>query len=100
MHEAKTLFKEKKELNDIIMQYRVGTQKLIIGIQNIQNNICGIFFFFLGNHIFGSKKVLFEEAPEKCFLLKHFFTNNNNNNNKKASLLKSLFYRSIAARDL
>lgn len=53
------------------MQYRVGTQKLIIGIQNIQNNICGIFFFW-GYHIFGSKKVLFEEAPEKYFLLKHF----------------------------
>lgn len=30
------------------------------------------FFFFLGYHIFGSKKVLFEEAPEKYFLLKHF----------------------------
>lgn len=29
-------------------------------------------FFFFGYHIFGSKKVLFEEAPEKCFLLKHF----------------------------
>lgn len=69
MHEAKTLFtKKKKELNDIIMQCRVGTQKLIIGIQN---NICGIFFFW-GYHIFGSKKVLFEEAPEKYFLLKHF----------------------------
>lgn len=54
------------------MQYRVGTQKLIIAHKTYKTTYAAFLFFFFGYHIFGSKKVLFEEAPEKCFLLKHF----------------------------
>lgn len=63
-HRSVQNFFLKKILNDIIMQYRVGTQKLIIGIQN---NICGIFFFFWVPYFWFK-----ESASEKCFLLKHF----------------------------